>query len=98
MADSVLPGLNPYQPNQSNRAAASRDGEIVRHHGSAAVALELAAQARSKNDGAGQSDEAADGVDHGGSGEIVEAGAECRARKLPALPMVARKPSGPQAQ
>jgi len=39
MAESVLPGLNPYQPNQRiNRR--DRDGQVVWQHGSA-VALNL---------------------------------------------------------
>ena len=85
----------PAEPQQ--QAAGCRDGQIMRQHGPAAVALELAAEAGAENDGARQGDKAADGVHHRRSGEIMKAGPE-RRQELPALPIVARKPSGPQAQ
>ena len=73
MAESVLPGLKPYQPNHRMQTAADGDGQIMRQHGSAAIALELASQARSENDGASQGDEPADGMHHRRTGEVVEA-------------------------
>ena len=78
IAESVLPGLKPYQPNHSSRPPRRRDRQIVRQHRSAAVALEPAAQPRPEDDRARQRDEAADGVNHGGTGEIMEAGSQPR--------------------
>ena len=78
IAESVLPGLNPYQPNHSISPPEDGDRQIVRQHGCAAIALELAAQARTQNDGASQSDESADRVHDRRSGEIVEAHSQRR--------------------
>src|SRR6185437_5754027 len=60
----------PAEPEQ--QAAASGNGEVVRHHGTAAVALELASQSRSENDRSGKSDETADRMNHGRAGEVVK--------------------------
>ena len=60
------------------QSAADGDRQIVRQHRSAAVALEFAAEARPKNDRAGQGDESADGVYDRGTGEIMEAHAQRR--------------------
>ncbi len=74
MAESVLPGLKPYQPNQ--RITPPTAAMVMSWPGmrAAAVALELAAEARAEGDGAGESDEAADRVDDRGAGEVVERG------------------------
>ena len=77
----------PAEPQ--DQSAGDGNGEVVRQHGSAAVALELAAQPRAQNDRAGQSDESADGVNNRGSGEIVEAAfpaTETRCRRCPCWP------------
>ena len=46
IADRVEPGLKPYQPNHRMQPADDGDRQVVREHGAAAVALELAADAR----------------------------------------------------
>ena len=69
-------GVEAVPAEPQDQAAGCGDGEIVRQHRAAAVALELAAEPWAENDGAGQGDEAADGVNDRGSGEIVEA--RCR--------------------
>ena len=53
-ADSVLPGLNPYQPNQRIRPPTAPRMMLCGSIGTAAVTLEHAAEPRSEDDGAGQ--------------------------------------------
>ena len=89
IAESVLPGLNPYQPNHRNQSAGNSDGQVVRQHRSAAVALERAAEARAENNRAGQRDHSADRVDDRGAGEVMEAHSRARARndrRCPSVP------------
>ena len=61
----------PAKPEQ--QAARCRDREIVGQHRAAAVAFELAPQAWPQDDGSGQRYHAADGVDHGRAGKVMEA-------------------------
>src|SRR5216117_2733702 len=75
IADSVL-GIESIPAEPQQQATRGGDSQIVRQHRAAAVALELAAEARAENDGARQGNEAADGVYYRGTGEIVEAGAD----------------------
>jgi hypothetical protein len=85
----------PSEPQQ--QAARRRDRQIVRQHGSAAVPFEPAADAGSRCDRARERDKAADRVstvDPAKSWKLVPT----HGRKLPALPMVARNPSGPHVQ
>ena len=70
--------VEPVPAEPQDEAADGRDRQVVRHHGAAAVALELPAEARAEHDRAGQRDESADAVHHRGTGEIVEAHAERR--------------------
>ena len=72
MADSVEPGLKPYQPNHRITRADGGDVQVVRRQWAAAVALELAAEAWAEGDGAGEGDHAADGVHDGRAGEVTE--------------------------
>ena len=72
MADSVEPGLKPYQPNHRITPPMARDVQVVGRHRAAAVTLELAAEARSEGDGTGEGDDAADGVHDGRAGEVTE--------------------------
>src|SRR6266849_3257900 len=60
----------PAKPQ--DQAAADGDGQVVRQHGRSAISLESATEARTKYDGASQGDKSADGMDHSGSGEIME--------------------------
>ena len=62
-------GIESVPAEPQDQSAADGDGQIVRQHGSAAVTFELAAQARTENDGTGQRDESADGVHDRGAGE-----------------------------
>ena len=71
-ADSVEPGLKPYQPNHRITPPMARDGHVVAGQQAAAVALELAAEAGAEGDGTGEGDHAADGVHHGRAGEVTE--------------------------
>ena len=64
----------PAKPEQ--QSARKRDGQVVRQHGSAAIAFEGSSQTRPKHDGAGESDEATDRVNDCRSCEIVESHAE----------------------
>ena len=72
MADSVLPGLNPYQPNHRITPPIGGDRHVVARWEAATVTLELAAETRPEHDRAGQGDHAADRVHHGGAGEVVQ--------------------------
>jgi len=53
----------PAEPEQ--QATGCGNGEIVRKHGTAAIALERASETRSKDDGTGKRNHAAYGVDNG---------------------------------
>src|SRR6185369_16002102 len=66
----------PAEPQE--QSARGGDGQIVGQHRSAAIALEPAAEPRSENDRAGESNETADRVDYRGAGEIVEARSDPR--------------------
>ena len=72
MADSVEPGLKPYQPNHRITAPIAAMLRSCGGSGAAAVPLELAPEARAERDGAGQGDDAADGVHDGRAGEVTE--------------------------
>src|SRR5581483_10145080 len=61
----------PAEPEEE--PADRRDGQIVRQHGAAAVALEPPAEARAERDRAREGDEAADRVHDGRAREVVEA-------------------------
>src|SRR5438270_5783504 len=50
----------------------------MRQHRTTAIAFEFAAKPRAENDGTCQRDEPADGMNHGRSGEIMEAHAQRR--------------------
>ena len=91
MADRVLPGLKPYQPNHRMTPPTAAMVRSCGRVGAAAVAFELAPEARPEGDGAGEGDEAADGVHDGRAGEVMERG-------VPGVDGVASQPSGPQAQ
>ena len=54
----------------------------MRHHGATAVALERSTQTRTEHNGACKSDCATDGVNHRGSGKVMEVHAE-RFQKIP---------------
>ena len=73
MADSVLPGLKPYQPNQSSKPPEAAMVRSCGNIGPPPSRLNLRPRRGSEHDGAGQSDEAADGVHHRRTGEIMEA-------------------------
>ena len=51
IADSVEPGLNPYQPNHRMTPPMAPQVEVVGRHWAAAVTLELPAEARPEDDG-----------------------------------------------
>ena len=72
IADSVEPGLKPYQPNQRMTPPTDGDGQVVGGRHAAAVALELAAEAGPEGDGADEGDRAADRVHDGRSREVTE--------------------------
>ena len=76
----------PAKPQ--DQTAGDRDGQIVRQHRCAAITLELAAEAWTQHDRAGQSDEAADRVNHCRSGEVMEAHAQLRYRSVRRCPSV----------
>ena len=90
----MLPGLKPYQPNHRSNPPLSGDRQIVRKHGTAAVALELASQARPENNGASQRNESADGVHDRRSREVMETRSQ-RREEIAGLPMVARNHPAP---
>ncbi len=69
-------GIEAVPAEPEDQSAADGDGEIVRQHGSAAIALECAAEPWTENDGAGQGNESADGMYDSGTGEIMEANSE----------------------
>ena len=69
-------GIEPVPAEPQNQTAADGDRQIVRQHGLAAIALELASQPRPQNDGASQRDHSADGVDHRRAGKVMEAHAQ----------------------
>ena len=71
-------GIESVPAEPENQSAADGDGQIMRQHGSAAIALEFAAEPRAQNDRAGQRDESADGVHDRGAGEIMEGHAQGR--------------------
>ena len=71
-ADSVLPGLKPYQPNHRMTPPMAAMVRSWPGGHAAAVPLEPPAEAGAEDDGAGEGDHAADGVDHGGAGEVTE--------------------------
>ena len=75
-------GIEPVPAEPEDQSAADGDGQVVRQHGSAAIALECAAEARPENDGAGDGNEAADGMYDRGTGEIMKADSE-RWEKVP---------------
>ena len=74
----------PSEPQE--QTARCGDRQIVRQHGSAAVTLEFPAYPRPEDDRAGQSDEAADGVNDGRSREIMEARSHPTAGSCPRCP------------
>ena len=78
MAESVLPGLKPYQPNHRIKPPVAAIGQVVRHHWATTVALESATQTRTKDDGASERHESANGMHNGRSRKIVEAYAQRR--------------------
>src|SRR5215831_1806810 len=66
----------PAEPE--NQTTYDRDGEIVRRHWPATVALELAAQPGAKHDGSGDRHPAADGMHNGRSCEVMKVHSETR--------------------
>ena len=66
-------GIKAIPSEPENQSAAYGDGQIMRQHGCATVALEFASKPRTKNDRAGKRNKSADGVNDGGSSEIMEA-------------------------
>src|SRR5436305_4955823 len=65
-------GVEPVPAEPQDHAAEGADGEVVGREWTAAVPLERSAQAGPESDAAGQGDDSADGVHHGGAGEVTE--------------------------
>ena len=98
MAESVVPGLKPYQPNQRIKPP---EAAMVRSCGSMGPPpsrLNLRPRRGPRTMEPARAMNAADGVDDRGAGKVMEALTESWAGSIRAMPMVARKPSGPQAQ
>ena len=78
MAESVLPGLKPYQPNHRISPPVTAMVRSCGSMGAPPSRLNLRPSRGPENDGAGQSDESADGVNDRGAGEIMEAHSQRR--------------------
>ena len=71
-------GIESIPSEPEDQSSGSGDGQIVRKHRCAAIAFEFASESRPKHVGAGERDETANRVHHGGSGEVMEALAKIR--------------------
>ena len=76
IAESVLPGLNPYQPNQRISPPLTAMVRSCGSIGPPPSRLNFASEPWAENDGAGQRNESADGMNDRRAGEIMEAHAQ----------------------
>ena len=97
MAERVLPGLNPYQPNQRMSPPVTAMVRSCGSMGAPPSRLNLRPRRGPRTMAPGQRDESADGVNYGRSGEIMETHAQ-RGEEVAVAAHVGQPAVRPQAQ